>query len=117
MQCQQPDGNLRALNKPSVHGMIAHTLHATVFCSSGEVTCQPFPPIRGFGIRSGVSHHKSYTVIVGGAMSPKAFHVRIGLLVCCKIGWRLLGLSWAYPFTGRYSKESEHIQIIIWDRR
>ena len=31
--------------------------------------------------------------------------------------WRQLDFSWAYPFTGRYSKESEHIQIIIWDRR
>ena len=49
-------------------------------------------------------------------MSPKAFHVRIGLLVWCKIGWRQLDFSWTYPFTGRYSKESEHIQIIIWDR-
>ena len=115
MQCQQPDGNLRALNKPSVHGMM-HT-YATVFCSSGEVTCQPFPPIRGFGIRSGMSHHKSYTVIVGGSMSLKAVHVRICLLVCCKIGWRQLHFSWAYPFTGRYSKESEHIQIMISDRR
>ena len=71
MQCQQPDGNLRAMNEPSVHGMIAHRCDG--FCSSGEVTCQPFPPVRGFGILS-VSHHKSYTVIVGGSISPKAFH-------------------------------------------
>ena len=99
-----------------------HT-HATVFCSSGEVTCQPFPPVRGFGILSGVSHHKSYTVIVGGSMSKKAFHSMdcmkvclYDLLVCCRIGWRQLDFSWAYPFIERDSKESEHIQIIIWDR-
>ena len=52
MQGQQPDGNRRALNE----------------------RCQPFPPVRGFGILSGVSRHKSYTVIVGGSMSSKAFH-------------------------------------------
>ena len=45
-------------------------------------------------------------------MSPKAFHVHIGLLVCCKIGWRQLDFSWAYPFTGRYSKEREHINYL-----
>ena len=88
MQCLQPDGNLRALN--SLRCMEWLHTHATVLCSSIEVTCQPFPSIRGLGIRSGVSHHKSYTVIVGGSMSPKAFRVRIGLLVCCKIGWRQL---------------------------
>ena len=114
MQFQQPDGNLRALNEPSVHGMDAHTCDG---CSFGGVTCQPFPPVRGFGILSGVSHHKSYTVIVGGSMSPKAFPIRTYVLVCCKIGWRQVDFSWAYPFTGRDSKESEHIQIIIWDRR
>ena len=45
-------------------------------------------------------------------MSPKAFRVRLGLeglQVCCKIGWRQLDLSWAYPITGRDSKESEII--------
>ena len=42
---------------------------------------------------------------------------RRGLLVCCKIGWRQLDFSWAYPFIERDSKESEHIQIIMWDRR
>ena len=63
-------------------------IYVTVFGSSGDVTCQPFPPVRGFGI-----------------------------LVCCKIGWRQVGFSWEYPFTGRYSKESEHFKIIIWDRR
>ena len=62
-------------------------------------------------------------------MSPKAFHsidsMKVclyviglrGLLVCCKIGWRQLIFSCAYPLTGRDSKESEQIQIIIWDRR
>ena len=51
-------------------------------------------------------------------MSPKAFHTyRTYVLVCCKIGWRQVDFSWAYPFTGRDSKESEHIQIISWDRR
>ena len=54
----------------------------TVFSSSGEVTCQPFHPVRGLGILFGVSHHKSYTVIVGGSMSPKAFHSMDCMKVC-----------------------------------
>ena len=87
MQCQQPDGNLRALNVPSVHDMIAHT-YAMVFCSSGKVTCQPFPPVRGFGILSGVSYHKSYTVIVGGSMLPNASIGRKYWYVARSVGGR-----------------------------
>ena len=36
-----------------------------------------------------------------------------GHVVCCKIGWRQLHFSWAYPLTGRDStgKESKHIKI------
>ena len=58
-----------------------HT-YATVFCGSGEVTCQPFPPVRGFGILSAVSHEKSYTVIVEGPMSSNAFHSMDCMNVC-----------------------------------
>ena len=47
---QQRDGNMRAMNKPSVHDMIARP--CTVFSSSGGVTYAPFPPERGFGILS-----------------------------------------------------------------
>ena len=64
-----------------------HT-YATVFCSSGDVTCQPFPPVRGFDILSGVSHHKSYTVIVGGSMSPKASIGRKYWYVARSVGGR-----------------------------
>ena len=53
------------MKKPSVHGMIAH---ATVFSSSGGVNWEPFPPVRGFGILSEMSHPKSYTEIVGGSI-------------------------------------------------
>ena len=38
------------------------------------------------------------------------------VLACCKIGWRQLDFSSAYPFTGIDSKESR-VQIIMWDRR
>ena len=36
-----------------------------------------------------------------------------GHVVCCKIGWRQLHVSWAYPLTGRDStgKESKQIKI------
>ncbi len=70
-----------------------------------------------------VSHHKSYTVIVGGSLSPKAFQsmncMKVCLydvLICFKIGWRQLDLSWAHPFTGRDSKVSEHIQNIYYNK-
>ena len=49
-------------------------------------------------------------------MSSKAFH-SMGCMQdmwpCCKIGWRQLHFSWAYPLTGRDStgKESKHIKI------
>ena len=102
---------------------LLHT-HATVFRSSGGVTSQLFPPVCEFGILSDVSHPKPYTVIVGGSKSSKAFHIMgcmkvcvSDVLVCYRIGWRQLDFSWAYPITGRDSKESEHIQIIVWDRR
>ena len=67
IQGQQRDGNMRAMNKPSVHDMIAHP--CTVFSSSGVVTYEPFPPEpeRGFGILSEMSHPKSYTEVVEGA--------------------------------------------------
>ena len=46
---------------------------------SGEVTCQPFFPVSGCSILSGMSHHKSYTVVDGGSMSSKDFHSAHGL--------------------------------------
>ena len=49
-------------------------------------------------------------------MLPKASIGRKYWYVC-KIGWRQVDFPWAYQFTGRDSKESERIQIIIWDRR
>ena len=36
--------------------------------SSGGVTYEPFPPERGFGILSEISHPKSYTEVVGGSI-------------------------------------------------
>ena len=55
---------MRAMNKPS-DDMIARP--CTVFSSSGGVTYEPFPPERGFGILSEMSHPKSYTEVVEGS--------------------------------------------------
>ena len=55
----------RAMNKPSVHDMIAHP--CTVFSSSDGVIYEPFPPERGFGILSEMSHPKSYTEVIEGS--------------------------------------------------
>ena len=78
-----------------------------VFCSSGGVTCEPFPPERGFGILSGVSHHTSYTVIVGGSMSSEAFHG----MGCMKV-WLLAAIIVVIgptvgPVPARYVRHSQ----------
>ena len=44
-----------------------HT-RATVFSSSGGVTCESFPSVCGFGILYEMSQPKSYTGIVGGSI-------------------------------------------------
>ena len=62
---------------------------------------------------------KLYTVVVGGSMSSKAFHRGCMLLylwdvylVCCKIDWRQLDFSWAYPFTERDSKRMKTFKYL-----
>ena len=86
---------MRAMNKPSVHDMIARPCTA-VFSSSGGVTYEPFPPERGFGILSEMSHPKSYTEVVEDQYVVEGFPQH-GLhavhVVCCKIGWRQLHFS------------------------
>ena len=90
-----------------------------VFSRSGGVTCEPVPPVRAFGILSEMFRSKSYTENVGGSIMPsKAFHsmgcMQNMLYVARSVGGSY-NFSWAYPFTGRDSKASEHIQIYVID--
>ena len=92
-----------------------HT-HATGISSSGGVACQPFHPIRGFGILSGVSHPKSYTVIVGGSMSSKAFHSMGCIQVCLNMTYwyvaRSVRLEAARLFLGHIHVQVETVKTV-----
>ena len=87
-------------------------MNATVFSSSGGVTCEPFPPLRGFGILSEMSHPKSYTEIVGGSICRRRLSRAWAAWVCGMLIARSVGGRYATFFLGHIHLQEETVKRV-----